>query len=178
MNYVKPSVTGIDIPIQKLQSLLYDQIKTIWSVTDSTFNMYGRAYRNQLLDGSYIPEVYVGNKEYKDSYFDDAKSGSAFFTYESTKVNGVDTIAVVSLIMMVNLAKIKPGTTRNDEEARVDIERMVSNGVYGFFLTGIVTGIDQVFKEYGTKSIKYRDMQPWHCFRLNFNITYNIYDCN
>lgn len=177
MNYVKPSVTGIDIPIQKLQTLLYDRIKPLWSVTDSTFNMYGRAYRNQLQDG-YVPEVYVGGNEYKDSYFNDALSGSAFFHYDATKINEVDTKAVVSLIFMVNLAKIKPGATRNDEEARVDIERIVLDRYYGFFLTGIVTGIDQVFKEYGTKSIKYRDMQPWHCFRLNFNITYNIYDCN
>lgn len=176
MNFAKPTVTGIDIPIQKLQTLLYDRVKTLWSVTDSTFNMYGRAYRNQLQNG-YAPEVYVGKDEYKDSYFDDTLAGSAFFAYENTKLNGVDTTAVVSLIMMVNLAKIKPGTVRNDEEARVDIERICLERNYGFFLTGIVTGIDQVFKEYGTKSIKYRDMHPWHCFRLNFNITYNINDC-
>lgn len=176
MNYVKPTVTGIDIPIQKLQTLLYDRIKTLWGVTGDNFNMFGRAYRNQLQDG-YVPEVYVGSNEYKDSYFDDKLAGSAFFGYETTKLNGLDTTAVVSLIMMVNLTKIKPGTTRNDEEARVDIEQICLERNYGFFLTGIVTGIDQVFKEYGTKSIKYRDMQPWHCFRLNFNITYNIYDC-
>lgn len=176
MNYVKPTVTGIDIPIQKLQIMLYDRIKAIWSVTDGTFNMHGRAYRNQLQDG-YVPEVYVGGNEYRDSYFNDTLAGSAFFGYESTKVDGLDPKAVVSLIMMVNLAKIKPGTVRNDEEARVDIERICLERNYGFFLTGIETGIDKVFKEYGIKSIKYRDMQPWHCFRLNFNITYNIYDC-
>lgn len=177
MNYVKPTVTGIDIPIQKLQTLLYGQILEVWNLEDAAFNMYGRAYKNQISDGSYVPEVYVSKNEYKDSFFDDSKAVTAFFSYDNTKLIGLDTTAVVSLIFMVNLDKIKPGTTRNDEEARIDIERICIERNYGFFLTGVQTGIDQVFKEYGIKSIKYRDMQPWHCFRLNFNITYNIYDC-
>jgi hypothetical protein len=182
MNITKPSVTGIDIPIQKLQTVLYNQIKTLWPVDDDSFTMYGRAYRNQTQDG-YTPEIYTGNGDYTDAYFNDTLKASAFFGLgETAKVSSVDTSANVYLIFMVNLDKVKPGTTRNDEEARIDIERICMNKDYGFFLTGIVTGIDQVFKEYSgykaTKGIKFRDMQPWHCFRLNFNITYNIYDCN
>ncbi|MDB5288534.1 MAG: hypothetical protein JWR05_3483 [Mucilaginibacter sp.] len=185
MNYLKlnqdgtAATTGIDIPVQKLQTVLYNQIKGLWPVTDANFNMYGRAYRNQL-DTGYVPEVYIGNGEYKDSYFDDTLKGSAFFGLgevgKATKEG--DVTANVFLIFMVNLDLIKPGTNRNDEEVRIDIERLCLERNYGFFLSGIITGIDQVFKEYNIKSIKFRDMQPWHCFRLNFNITYNIYDIN
>lgn len=183
MNVTKPTVTGVDIPIQKYQTVLYNAILATWTITDLTFNMYGRAYRNQTTDG-YTPEVYKGNNEYNDSYFDDTLSGSAFWGLgEQTKVNlGGDVTANLFVIFMVNLNLIKPGTTRNDEEARVDVERIALKRDYGFFLTGIITGIDQVFKEYSgykaVKGIKFRDMQPWHCFRLNFQVTYNIYDCN
>lgn len=182
MLVTKPSVTGIDIPIQKYQSVLYNQLKPIWGFTDSTFNLYGRAYRNQTQDG-YTPEIYKGHNEYNDSYFDDTLAGSAFFGLgETTKVTNADILANVFVIFMVNLNKIKPGTTRNDEEVRIDVERIALTNINGFFLTGIITGIDQVFKEFSgykaVKGIKFRDTQPWHCFRLNFQVNYNIYDCN
>jgi hypothetical protein len=183
-NVLKQSVTGIDIPIQKYQTVLYNALKPIWNVNDSNFNMYGRAYRNQDKESNaYTPEVYIGNNEYSDAYFDDTLNGSAFFGLgEVTKVTNADVQANVFVIFMVNLSKIKNGATRNDEEARIDVERIALTNIYGFFLTGIITGIDQVFKEYSgykaVKGIKFRDMQPWHCFRLNFQVNYNIYDCN
>ena len=182
MNVTKQSVTGVDIPIQKLQSFLYNALKPTWDYTDATFNAYGRAYRNQTNDG-YTPEIYNSKGEYSDAYFDDKLSGSSFFGLgETTKVDGGDVLANVFIIYMVNLSKIKPSEPRNDEEARIDVERLLLAPQYGFNLTGIITGIDQVFKEYSgykaVKGIKFRDMQPWHCFRLNFQVNYNIYDCN
>lgn len=177
MNITKPIVIGIDIPIQKFQTVLYNKIKTIWPVDDTSFNMYGRAYRNQAAKG-YQPEVYAGNGEYNDSYFNDTLKGSAFFGVSSPeKVIKGDATAQVFVIFMVNLDLIKPGATRNDEEARNDMQQAAPDGMGGFFITGVITGIDQVFKEYNIDNIKFRDMHPWHCFRLNFNLTYNIYDC-
>lgn len=182
MNIIKQDVAGIDIQIQKMQTTIYGKLLPVWNVNDSTFTMYGRAYRNQSNDG-YIPEVYTGNNEYKDSYFDDTLSGSAFWGVgDIERVDkSASTTADVFLIFMVNLAKIKPGKDRNDEQARVDVEQICMSRDYGFYLNAVVTGIDQVFKEYGgykkTKGIEFRDMHPWHCFRLNFKLTYNIYDC-
>lgn len=179
MNITKPTVIGIDIPIQKFQTVLYNKIKTIWPVDDSSFNMYGRAYRNQAQAKGYQPEVYVGNNEYNDSYFDDTLKGSAFWgltSPEKVTAEG-DTTAQVFVIFMVKLDQIKPGITRNDEEARNDIQKIALNRFSGLYMTGVVTGIDQVFKEYNLDNIKFRDMHPWHCFRLNFNLVYNIYDC-
>ncbi len=182
-NVIKTPITGIDIPIQKYQTVLYNALLAKWPISGNTFNMYGRAYRNQTPDG-YTPEIYKGNDEYADSYFDDTLYGSAFWGVgESTKVSlSGDITANVFVIFMVDLSKIKPAATRNDEEARIDVERIAMARNNGFFLTGIITGIDQVFKDYSgykaVKGIKFRDMQPWHCFRLNFQVTYNIYDCN
>lgn len=181
MNVVKPSVIGVDIPIQKLQTALYTKLLALWPVTANTFNMYGRAYRNQTNDG-YSPEVYAGNNEYKDVYFDDSLAASAFFGLgDNQKTDKASTTADVFVIFMVDLSKIKPAATRNDEEARVDVERICLQRDYGFFLSNIITGIDQVFKEFSgwknVQGIKFRDEHPWHCFRLNFKVTYNIYDC-
>ncbi len=185
MLVIKESVIGIDIPIQKYQTVLYNKLKTVWGFTDATFNGYGRAYRNQDKEsGAYTPEIYKGNNEYSDAYFDDTLSGSFFWGMgENIKfAKEGDNTADVFVIFMVNLDKIKPGTTRNDEEVRNDVERIAIERIYGFYLTGVITGIDQVFKEYSgykaVKGIKFRDMQPWHCFRLNFQINFNIYDCN
>jgi len=175
-------VTGIDIPIQQLQDWLYPKLLTKWGLNDSNFNMYGRAYRNQTEDG-YTPEVYIGNNEYKEVYFDDTLSASAFFGLgEDTQIaNGTSVTAPVYLIFMVDLSKIKYGNTRNDEEARVDVEQLVMKAGFGFTLTDVILGIDNVFSEYAgwrkSDGIKYRDQQPLHCFRLNFKCLYSFYQC-
>lgn len=181
MNITKPTVIGIDIPIQKFQTVLYNKILSLWPVDDTSFNMYGRAYRNEAESGAkgYEPQIYVGNNEYQDTYPDDTLKGSAFFgltSPEKVTADG-DTTAQVFIIFMVKLDQIKPGPTRNDEEVRNDIQQICLNRISGFFMTEVVTGIDQVFKGYNIANIKFRDMYPWHCFRLNFNLTYNIYDC-
>lgn len=178
MLITKPTVTGIDIYIQRMQTFLYPKVKTLWGLTDTTYTSYGRAYRNQTKDG-YSPEVYTGGNEYKDVYFDDTVFASSFFGVgETTEIkNKTGVTADVFLIFMVDLNKIKPGTTRNDEECHIDIEKMLIALLFGFTCTGIVTGIDQVFKEYTgwrkQKGLMYRDMQPLHCFRLNFKLLYN-----
>jgi hypothetical protein len=181
MNVLKPSPVGIDIPVQAFQTMLYNKLRTLWSVEYTEFAMYGRAYRNQNKDG-YSPEVYIGGNEYQEVLFDDTLKASSFFGIgESIKVQNLNTVAEVFLIFMVNLDKIKPDTTRQDEEARIDVEKLCRHKLLGFTLTGIVTGIDNVFREYsgfGKEKIKFMDQNPWHCFRLNFDLLYDINKCN
>lgn len=174
-NITKPSVTGIDIPIQNLQTYIYNGLQPIWG----EYTQYGRAYRNQTKDG-YTPEVYVGGNEYKEVYFDDTISALSFFGLgDNQSINNGNLSADVYLIFMVDLSKIKDGNTRNDEEARVDVEILTKSLVYGFVQSGYITGIDSVFKEYSgwrkDSGIKFRDTQPFHCFRINFKLNYNIY---
>lgn len=179
MNVIKTGPIGIDIPIQKMQSYLYDKLTAKWN-TD--YMSYGRAYRNQT-DTGYTPEVYVGNNEYQDVYFDDTVAALSFFGVgEQVSVNKSNIVADVFMVFMVDLSKIKPGANRNDEEARIDVERLIMGKPFGFNPSGFVTGIDSCFKEYsGWKKetgIKFRDTHPLHCFRLNFKLNYNVFDCN
>lgn len=182
MEYVKEVPTGIDIHIQKLQRFLYPQLKKAWGISDDvSYDSYGRAYRNQTADG-FIPEVYVGNKEYKELFFDDRLKALSFFGVgESIKYNAGTATAAVFLTFMVNLSQIKGGTTRADEEAHIDVQRLLQPGRSGFDMVSFETGIDNVLKEYSgwrkDKGMKYRDFQPFHLFRINMSLTYNIQDC-
>lgn len=181
MNYQRSLISGIDKPIYAFQTYLYDALKPIWSLTDSTFNMYGRVYRNQTEDG-YLPELFIGGEDYTDTLFDDTLTANAFFGVgETIKVDKQDTTADVFLVFMVNLNEIKPGNDRNDASAHYDVQNLCQNGINGFILNGFITGIQNCFKEYsgfrGTDAIKFRDQHPLHCFRLNFKLTYNINNC-
>lgn len=182
MEYVKESPTGIDIHIQKLQRFLYSELKKAWGISDDTsYDAYGRAYRNQVADG-FIPEVYIGNKEYKELYFDDRRKAISFFGVgESIKYTKGTATAPTYLIFLVNLAQLKGGITRADEEVHIDVEKLLQPGRSGFEMLSFETGIDNVFKEYSgwrkDQGIKYRDFQPFHCFRINMSVTYNIQDC-
>lgn len=177
MLVVKDTTVGVDRPIQYMQTYLYERLTTKWNTTDSDFNMYGRAYRNATQDG-YVPEIYVGKDEYNEVFYDDTLAASAFFGVgEMIQNTNKAVTADVFCIFMVNLDMIKPGDTRNDEEAHIDVQSLVTKLFYGFTFTGLVTGVDNVFKEYAgwkkTKGIKFTDTHPQHCFRLNFKLIYN-----
>lgn len=177
MNIIKDSPKGIDTWVQKLQVHLYAKLCDKWQVDNNTYNSYGRAYNNATRDG-YAPEAYIGKNEYSELFYDDRVSATSFFIVgDTTSTTGKSNRADVSMIFMVDLAKIKPGVYRNDEEAHIDVITQVIGPVYGFMYTGITVGINQVFKEYAgwkkTIGIKFTDTHPKHCFRLNFKLQYN-----
>lgn len=177
MILTKTKPVGVDILIQILQNFLYVQLQNTWGIAAADYTAYGRAYRNQTDDG-YSPEVYMGSNEYKDSFFDDTVKALSFFSVgENEKYNGGLT-ANVALIFCVNVAKLKPTIPwRADEEIRMDVQMLVKSPRFGFFLNGVETGIDNVFKEFSgwkkKEGIKFRDEHPWHCFRIN--LTTNPY---
>lgn len=180
MNYLKPSTKGLDTPVQAYQVYLYGALKTLWSVSDNDLDLYGRAYRLQETDG-YAPNVYVGTKEYKEVYFDDTKSATGFFLVDETVKYTSGTASVgVSLILSVNMQKLHPGLDMGADEAIHNEVQKLCHGHLrnGFEMTGFVSGIDNVFKEFSgwrkKDGIKNRDMYPLHCFRINFNLLYNI----
>ena len=80
----KNSTVGIDVPIQQLQTKLYQQLKAAWNINNDTdYSSYGRAYKNQTNDGI-SPEVFIGGLDYKDVYFDDTLKALSFFAIDDT----------------------------------------------------------------------------------------------
>lgn len=168
---------------------LYPQLKKIWGIAnDADYDCHGRAYRNQSPDG-YIPEVFAGmgnvagKEEYKEVLFNDSLKALSFFGLGG--VTGYDkgsTAAPIWLIFLVNVPALKPNIPwRADEEIRNDVEKLCQTNRFAFQLTDFIIGIDQVFKEYSgwriKEGMKFRDMHPNHCFRLNFNLLFDINAC-
>ena len=180
-NNIRTSTVGIDTPIQGLQTFIYNQLMIPWAYSGDTFNMFGRAYRNYVGDG-YAPQLFINgtDKDYfADNFYDDTKFGTAFWGVgEKTVYEAGSTLADVFLIFMINLTKIKGSGSRMDEEARLDVEIICSQIRNGARMVGFRTGIDSVFQEYTSKSlrdkIKYTDAHPFHCFRIDFKLLYNI----
>jgi hypothetical protein len=178
----KPKPVGIDLHIQKLQLFLYPELKKLWKINNDTdFDCFGRAYKNQTKDGI-IPEVFIASEEYKEVLVDDRLSALSFFISGDTiQYNAGSVNANVSLIFMANLEKIKPGNQRNDEEVHVDVQRLLMPGRYGFRMTSFETGVDTVLREFSgwrkSTGMKYRDMQPFHLYRVNMILTYSPTDC-
>lgn len=177
-NFIKDNPVGIDKNIQAFQTFLFGQLKTTWNLDDTSLNMYGRSYRNQTDDG-YSPEVFSGGIDYKEVFFDDRVAASAFFGVKEKEIyNAGDSTADAYLIVMVNLDQIKTPNKREDENARLDVEKLCSQIRFGFRMVGFDTGIDTVFAEYSgwkkKNGMQFRDQGKKHCFRINFKLLYNI----
>jgi hypothetical protein len=178
MLYIKNNPVGIDKPIISLQRVLFSTLKTKWGLTDQKYNSFGRAYRNKT-DNGFIAEVFSGGNDYREVYFDDNVSATSFFgTGQESPVDGTLVTANVHLVFFVDLTKIKSGTNRNDEEARLDVFNVLSTvgAASGWVVNKQVTGIDKVLAEYTEtrkdKGLLARDQQPLHCFRFDCQVFY------
>lgn len=181
MIYLKTKAVGLDIPIQSMQNFLYVQLKKKWGLVDNDIKAYGRIYRNQSTQG-YIPEAYMGNGEYADTFFDDlVKMNYCFFAGEHQTYNKGLSVPV-SIIFCVNVPQVKPGYAwRADEEIRLDVENLLHSPRNGFMFTGVETGIGNVFKEFTSwnnkRGIPFTDTHPFHCFRINLLADYSVSLC-
>lgn len=172
MLFLKENPTGIDIPIQRLQERLFAALRSKWGLSEVEYRALGRVYRNQS-DKGYIPEAYIGGREYEESFIDDRFPVTSFFHVDDNKsVNRGHVVATVGLIFHVNLTNLKHGVGhRADEEVRADVFALCRN--MGYAPEAIITGIENVFREYSALKITFSDMHPYHCFRLNFPIGYS-----
>jgi hypothetical protein len=180
---IKNNPKGVDVNLQQFQQMLYAKLKALWSLNDNNFTAYGRAYKNKTTDG-YIPEVYTGNKNYSEVFFNDKLAASLFFTISDTvNYNSSAASTTGSIIFMVDLSKIFTTIShRPDEEVRNTVQKLVMPRNYGFEYVGTETGIDNVFKDFSgwrkTSGVKFDDMHPRHCFKVNFNILFDLENFN
>jgi hypothetical protein len=172
--------TGIDNYIYKLQELLYNRLCTAWSVNANSYQSYGRCYRNKTADG-FIAEVFTNGAEYKEVYWDDTLKAISFFGIsDQIKLGGGTVLNAVNihLVFFVNLTAIKAAIAhRADEEARLDVLKIIGNHSFGFMPESIDLNIANVLKEYPGSRRDNRltvvDMHPFHCFRINLLLNYN-----
>jgi len=183
---IKTNPVGIDLYIQRLQTKLYNLLIDAdhLNLTDATkYEAYGRCNRNKTDDG-YIAEVFTSGKEYKEVYWNDTLKVLSFFGLNNVIKRGVNAEAEVHFVMFADLSKLalkdKDGNTiahRADEELRRMVTGIIGKYSFGFEVTGIQLWIENVLKEYpGSRRdnrLKYVDMHPVHCFRINMTLLYN-----
>lgn len=176
---LKTNPAGVDEKIQRLQKKFYEILVSKWSMNADRYNCYGRCYRNQTDANDFAAEVFDG-KDYTEVYFNDTVSAVSFFGIgpESRIDAGNMITADVHILFFVNLAEIKPGVERNDEEARIDVQSIIDKYgmAYGWIITKQTIGIDKILTEYpGTRrsdGLRFRDLHPLHCFRFDTQIFY------
>lgn len=169
---------GLNGMVQRLQVELYNQLQKRWSGLSIKWNSYGRCQRN-LKNGQYVAEVFKAGSqgEYIDPLTDDRVDIVSFFGMAPMVQDRTRQIARVHLLVFCNLRRLSPSSAfRADEEVRQQFISVIGRCLYGFHLDSTETGIDNVLKEYrgSVQALKANaDMQPWHCFRLNFSLAYN-----
>lgn len=180
MLVVRNNPIGIDWYVQRLQTYIHGQLLTRWAIDTAQYNAYGRCYRNKEVGGSgYIAENYTSSGNYKEVYWDSSLSAISFFGLSGNILRkNASAMADVHLVFFTDLAKLKPSVAhRADEEVRQDVTNLLQASQWGFMHQSTEFGIENVLKEYpGSRRddrLKYVDMHPVHCFRLNLKLIYD-----
>lgn len=178
----KATLVGIDKAINELQTVLFNALIVAWDLDPAMYNCYPRCYRNQQSANGYVAELYIGDKEYKEAYYNDKVSATSFFGIStSERISEGDNImtAEVHLVFMINLSECRPGADRNDEQARLDVQTILDKqgAVRGWFVKRQILGIEKCLAEYPgsrqSEGLRFRaDTHPAHIFRFDIEISY------
>lgn len=163
---------GIDIEIEKIRMQLLKNLN--WLGVE----IFGRAYKNISKDGKLVPEVYLGNNEYREVLTNDLKSVTVFFvdSEKHTKVNTLEMRSELSIVFIVDLLKLKgKKTARLDSLVHHEVLSVLAP-IVQFEIGALVKGLDAL-KEFDTSKIKLSDMQPYHVFSVTGKINYKINNC-
>jgi hypothetical protein len=173
MNNIKTNPIGIDAKIQRLQTSLFSQLNTLWS---TELDAYGRCYVVEE-NGERTVNFYKNPKEYQ--IISVAERNKFFFIHRSIakKVDTLNYETNIELIFIVDVAKLKPQIMhRADVEVQADVELLL-NQFDNIFVESLEVGYENVLR--GIKYIQANDMQPYHVFKFNLNVRYNMNEeCN
>lgn len=172
MLYTKTNPTGIDVPIQKAQKLLYNRLNTEWGIELSA---YGRAYINKSR-GNKIPEVFVDGKDYKDVLGTD---DSRFFFVASDSAQRYDNSLYetdVDIYFLIDLKSVKPSVNhRADEEVHNNVDYVLNHT--DLTINSMETGIENVLSDFDLKdsdNFNYADFESYHVFKMECTVQYNL----
>lgn len=179
--------SGIAIAIDRLQDWLQTELFAIWGrdpeaePAGEEFIFYPLVYRNQDPErGGFIAELYKGDGEYEEVYFDDRKAGRAWFGLgPKLEVEGLIHRADVHLVVFANLPKLYPTIEhRADVEVRAAFTKIFEAPILGFSLVSTEIWLQNVLREYPGSRRDDRliaaDMGAGHAFRLNLKLEANI----
>lgn len=176
---------GVDYQVAKLQAWLQGILFPIWgldptvSAQNSSYVFYPRVHRNPDNASGFIAELYLGDGNYKEVYWDDTLFGLSFFGIgQSATHNGNQDMIKVHLVTFANLGKLYANVLhRADNEIRMDFQKVFEAPILGFQLESTEIGLANVLREYpGSRRddrLAAADMGKIHAFRLNLSLNFN-----
>lgn len=168
---------GIDRPIQEMQQLFIDKLWTNIDMSKKQFNH--RVFKNyNPKNGLIYPGLHVnGTRDYKNVVFDDKLTVLSWFDVanETNSVDGEQVTQNVGVFFAVNLVELYPNLFhRTEEEAHVDVRKIMKLRASEFQIQGIVTN-REAYGDFDTiPEIQKYNMNPWHVFRLNCNLSFTL----
>lgn len=175
---------GIDNAIQKLQGYLQSSLFAIWGidpldpVASADYIFYPLVYRNQDENNGYIAELYTGDGNYKEVFFDDqVKKGFSWFGMSPRISADVNPAVDIHLVTFARLDELYPSIIhRADNEIREDFIKVFEAPLFGFKLLSTEIWLQNVLKEYpGSRRdnrLRAADMGKNHAFRLNLRLEF------
>jgi hypothetical protein len=181
----KTNPQGIDYFIDRLQKWIQPILYEAWGLDPvdpddlASYKFFPRVNRNPDPERGFIAELYLGNGEYKEVYYDDTLAGLSWFGLGPRIQAGVEHVADVHLVTFANLKKLYPGIShRADEEIRSHFQGIFeAPNVLGFSLVSTEIWLANVLKEYPGSRRDQRldaaDMGEAHAFRLNLRLSFD-----
>jgi len=182
---LKTNPVGIDTVINNINKLVFDGLDWL-STNDNPVNYtaYHRALKNPR-NGGIIPEVYeidtdTRSGEYSEVFYNDRLDASSFF-YVDDNIGTVDNgrlfDTTLSMVFQVDLSVVADNIKhRGDAEIHRVVCNAINKSVYGN-VSGLVTGIPNVYSEFDQSQIEFTDMHPFHCFRVDIDVNYEFGCC-
>lgn len=183
-NRLLPNATGIDAKIELLQTYLYERLYVLFGrsgLTGASFDMYGRVYRNSVLDG-FAPQSFKHGVDYSsDLFYDDRLSALMYFGLnDPIEVSGEANRYDISLYLFCNVEKLKPtgNAQRMDEAVRRQILQLLQPKPFGFVVNRVYTDIDNVTSKYKgfakNSAIVSHNHQPKMACRIDMSVVVGI----
>lgn len=155
---------GVDVPIQRLQQILADELWTGFNV-----EVYGRVFPFQQSD-QLKPVIHTSGSEYIEVLQDDTKDATVFFDLMGdVEIEEGQHSVTVGIVFSVNLEKLYPGGTYRTEYVEADALAIINNSP--FTPERIIKG-ETAFDPYTYESDARVSMYPFYAFRIVTKVSY------
>lgn len=171
-NHVLSETSGIDCEIKNLQEDIYTALGEYFSKIDG----FGRIYKHPGESG-FIPKRYDANKrDYEDVYLDDRVDCSfCFIDGDSHDTeDGLLYKAPVKIVFWMDLEVLSKDYRADAEAHRIAASILKDDCVGEFEFKGIDKTVNTVFTGFNTQGIHKDDLQPYHVFALNIDLSYYL----
>ena len=180
MNNLSSNPIGVDAVLQSFQKDLYGSLLKVIALDNNqqiVVSGYGRIYKNPQQDGGFIPEWWNEKaSNYEEMFLDSEKKVSFYFIVgeDHDSEDGSFFTVDLKVVFLVDLSWIKTPNRADAEAQRIFTAAIKKDVDESFDITGISTGLENVFSGFNLSKTKFDNMQPYHALSVNGKIGYYL----